>query len=55
MNIIKHLYIGILPPPIHKAVTNNIIQIFLYQITQHHDRYPTRLPAKIPNIMVIYH
>ena len=38
MDIIDYLYIGILPPTIHKVVTNNLTRFILHQITQHYDR-----------------
>ena len=54
MSIIDHLFIGVLPPPIYKAITNNFNQFSLHEFNQDHNRYLTRLPTKIPNIMAIY-
>ena len=55
MNIIDHLYIGVLYPPLNTAILGNLATFTQHQLTQHYNRFSSPFSAKPPTIMNIYH
>ena len=55
MNIIDHMYIGVLPPPIHHAIKANLLLFAQHQQQQHTHRYPQASLTRAPSLMSVYH
>ena len=55
MNIIDHIYIGILPPLLYTTILDNLTTFAQNETTQHHNRIAQSSSIKPPLIMNIYH
>jgi len=55
MNIIDHIYIGVLSSPLLTAILDILASFTQHQLTQHHDNYPPASLTKISPIMTVYH
>ena len=55
MNIIDHLYIEVLPPPLNTIILDNLTTFSQHQLTQHHNRFPSPSSTKSPTIMNVCH